>query len=337
MRKRNNIFFAPGVHTGGGLALLKEIEPFLVEGNFFCILDLRLKPHVSDELIRNSSFYAPGIIGRVMAELALVRFSTYRTIVICFHSMAPIMSNRGVFNVFFQNANLLCSAIKNEGRSSIKPFVNSLLVRLGKKKINKVIVQTPTMKRLYEDKLGFSGEISVIPFSKEVVYSYRNRSGNKNKFLYVADASEHKNHQTLLEAWILLSDIGIYPELTVTLSCNSLWVIYSQAISKFKLKIINAGYCGDEKLSSLYTESSALIYPSLNESFGLPLIEASQYLLPIIASELDFVRDVCKPIETFNPRSPVSIKRAILRYTGNSDAEFISIKTSKEFFDEIKQ
>jgi glycosyltransferase involved in cell wall biosynthesis len=69
----------------------------------------------------------------------------------------------------------------------------------------------------------------------------------------------------------------------------------------------------------LYVRSSALIFPSLSESFGLPLIEASSLGLPILAGEVDFVRDVCKPAHTFDPTSPVSIERAVLRFIGQEE------------------
>ncbi len=58
---------------------------------------------------------------------------------------------------------------------------------------------------------------------------------------------------------------------------------------------------------------TALIFPSKTESLGLPLIEAASAGLPIIASELDFVRDVCVPNETFDPYSSTSISRAVKR------------------------
>jgi glycosyltransferase involved in cell wall biosynthesis len=52
------------------------------------------------------------------------------------------------------------------------------------------------------------------------------------------------------------------------------------------------------------------------ESFGLPLIEARQAGLPILASELDYVRDVVDPEQTFDPDSPMSIARAVKRFLG---------------------
>lgn len=41
--------------------------------------------------------------------------------------------------------------------------------------------------------------------------------------------------------------------------------------------------------------------------------------LPIVAAELDYVRDVVTPMQTFDPTSPVSIARAVKRFLGVAD------------------
>jgi glycosyltransferase involved in cell wall biosynthesis len=66
----------------------------------------------------------------------------------------------------------------------------------------------------------------------------------------------------------------------------------------------------------LYSQAQALIYPSRFESFGLPLIDANQAGLPVLAAELDYVRDVLDPTQSFDPESPDSIARAVKRYIG---------------------
>jgi glycosyltransferase involved in cell wall biosynthesis len=48
----------------------------------------------------------------------------------------------------------------------------------------------------------------------------------------------------------------------------------------------------DEYLCSLYAQSDALIAASLGEGFGLPLIEAAQYGLPLIARDIPVFREV---------------------------------------------
>ena len=51
----------------------------------------------------------------------------------------------------------------------------------------------------------------------------------------------------------------------------------------------------------LYSYIDYLIFPSLSESYGLPLIEARFNDVKIIASDLDFVYDVCQPFLVFDP------------------------------------
>ena len=80
------------------------------------------------------------------------------------------------------------------------------------------------------------------------------------------------------------------------------------------LLIENVGLMTRQEIDRLYCESGALIYPSTLESFGLPLLEGAAAGLPILASELDYVRDVSVPVQTFDPRSPVSIARAVKRH-----------------------
>ena len=79
---------------------------------------------------------------------------------------------------------------------------------------------------------------------------------------------------------------------------------------------MTVGFKKQSELHEIYEGCHALVYPSLRESFGLPLIESKSFGLDIIASELDYVRDVVQPNETFNPYSSVSIARAIARYLG---------------------
>ncbi|WP_372861417.1 glycosyltransferase, partial [Pseudoalteromonas sp.] len=128
----------------------------------------------------------------------------------------------------------------------------------------------------------------------------------------------HKNHQNLLEAWIKLAELGKYPTLALTLGERDVKLIEQVTTlkQKYNLKITNLGHLPYKDVLNLYQCSRALIFPSITESFGLPLIEASQLGVDIIASELDYVRDVCNPKCTFDPNSYVSIYRAVLRYLG---------------------
>jgi glycosyltransferase involved in cell wall biosynthesis len=49
---------------------------------------------------------------------------------------------------------------------------------------------------------------------------------------------------------------------------------------------------GDAELLALYQSSSCLLVPSEGEGFGLPLIEAARYGLPVLARDLPVFREV---------------------------------------------
>ena len=162
-------------------------------------------------------------------------------------------------------------------------------------------------------------------------------SSRKFDFVYVASGEAHKNHGNLLEAWRLLADEGLKPALALTVNPDAFPVLarkiagYAQ---EYGLDIVNLGQLPTMDIPALYQSSSALIFPSQVESFGLPLIEATQLGLPVLASELDYVRDVVQPAETFDPNSPVSIARAVRRFLGNAEP-VVQIRAAEEFLAEV--
>jgi len=153
----------------------------------------------------------------------------------------------------------------------------------------------------------------------------------------VATGGAHKNHRGLIEAWCLLAEEGFFPLLRLTLdvSQNQDLCLYIEAMcQKFGLKVINEGALSHAQVLSLYNKVDALIYPSTFESFGLPLVEARQASLRVLAPELDYVRDVLDPEQTFDPRSPVSIARAVKRFVGINEYS-LPLLDAKEFFSHL--
>ncbi|EEE1377373.1 glycosyltransferase family 4 protein [Salmonella enterica subsp. diarizonae] len=68
----------------------------------------------------------------------------------------------------------------------------------------------------------------------------------------------------------------------------------------------------DEFLSKLYTQSRALIFASLGEGFGLPLIEAAQKKLPVIIRDIPVFREIAQQHAFyFSGEAPENIAKAI--------------------------
>lgn len=74
------------------------------------------------------------------------------------------------------------------------------------------------------------------------------------------------------------------------------------------------GYVSDEELNQLYHDAYCFIYPSLNEGFGYPPLEAMRYGVPVLASPFSSISEVCGSAALyFNPFSIDEIKIRIIQ------------------------
>ena len=76
-----------------------------------------------------------------------------------------------------------------------------------------------------------------------------------------------------------------------------------------------------------------MIFPSLKESFGLPLIEGIQAGCYIIVSNLNYAKEIIDASIYFDPNSVESIKNSIVKCISGSDLNpsRILVKNSIEF------
>lgn len=75
-------------------------------------------------------------------------------------------------------------------------------------------------------------------------------------------------------------------------------------INKEKEKVLFTGNINDQELYSWYKGANALVMPSFYEGFGLPIVEAMHFNLPIICSDIPIFKEICKDkVLYFNPHS----------------------------------
>ncbi len=72
------------------------------------------------------------------------------------------------------------------------------------------------------------------------------------------------------------------------------------------------GYVTDQELVSLYKGATALIFPSVYEGFGLPVIEAMGLHCPVIVANIDVLKELCKDsVLYFDPMNPYELEQKI--------------------------
>lgn len=312
------IIHAPNIHQGGGRALLLPVLEAANGLPCIAILDARLQLQLKmppNVVMR----VQPTLAGRLIAEWRLKRLSKAGDVVLCFGNLPPLFRISGHVRVFLQNRYLFGqpNLAAFGWRTRLRLMVERFWLRFRLKNTIRVFVQTPTMAREFAMESGI--QAGVLPFLPNAPPRQSGYTARRFDFVYVASGDPHKNHCNLVEAWKLLAKEGLYPTLCLTLDhekdCRLVsWV--DLQVQTDCLRIENVGLGSREDIDQLYQQSGALIYPSTLESFGLPLLEATAAELPILAAELDYVRDVSVPVQTFDPGSPISIARAVKRYLG---------------------
>lgn len=288
---------------------------------------------------------SPSILQRASAEWWLSKNVQPQDVVLCFGNLPPLFSLRGYAVVFMQNRYLI-DAI-NLGFLPFKVRLRLIMERwwLSAKMSNtdEFVVQTPTMKKLMDKVTRGTVPVQMLPFVSAPNGYARSVSptGRAHKsvfdFIYVASGEPHKNHRRLLEAWCLLATEGLFPSLCLTVGRDRFAVLCDEIDAlrqRHGINVTNAGELSHLGALALYAKAGALIFPSTFESFGLPLIEARQAGLPVLASELDYVRDVLDPEQTFDPASSNSIARAVKRFMGKPESA-LPLLEAKGFIDHV--
>lgn len=316
------ILYAPNVNAGGGFVLLQSILAAWPAGEpLEAMLDERVRTKISLAGNMKVHWVRPALWSRLAAERQLRRSAGRADLVFCFHGLPPLLPTPARVVVFQQNRLFfgLTPLTGFRPKTALRIAGERLVCRLFRRRVATYVVQTPSMARDLTHWYGgpVAPDVRVFPFMDPLVDGPPfSPAAAEWDFVYVADGEAHKNHLRLLAAWRELAQLGIMPTLALTLGARDHLLV--QQITALReecgAKIVNLGQMPHQKVLELYGKSRALIFPSLSESFGLPLIEAQSIGLPILAPELDYVRDVCVPVHTFDPHSSRSIARAVRRF-----------------------
>lgn len=319
------------VHQGGGLALLLPLIQALPPGQQAILLvDARALLPAELPVTLTVKRVAPTLPARWAAERWLQREVTASDTLLCFGNLPPLFPSQGHVVVFVQNRYLIdpVSLAALPARTRLRLAVERIWLARCAPHAASFVVQTPTMRRLLAQVLPTPGaDIAVWPYAASQPPLPRNGTATTAggaEFIYAASGDAHKNHRRLVQAWVLLAREGLRPGLHLTFdgaAYPGLAAFVDAQRHEHGLAISNLGTLPHAELLDRYRSVDALIYPSLLESFGLPLIEAVAAGLPVIAAELDYVRDILDPAQTFDPLSPVSIARAVKRFMGRSEAD----------------
>lgn len=149
------------------------------------------------------------------------------------------------------------------------------------------------------------------------------RRSSRPYFLYPANAWTHKNHHTFLIGYanyLQSSGEGAWDLVLTGHEDDAMReVLETAATLGIAGRIQYEGHLGIRDFAQMWRGAGALVFPSLHEGFGIPLLEAMQMRLPILCGNHATLREVageaCLAIDV---RKPLEIARALEQMAGDA-------------------
>lgn len=290
------------IHTGGGKSLLDYLISELkkTDAQVFYLLDQRYKPQFPVETFDNIEFI-DGFINR--CKFYKRNASKFQKI-FCLGNIPPHIRLKDTETiVYLHSASYLEPVIQNTIKQKAIQYIKNLIFNVLVKNAQLWMVQTEYMSHLLKHKYNIpENKVKVLPFFKTLE---KNSATDKERysFFYPGTAEPHKNHKRLIDAFCLFHDQYKTGQLYLTVEERFKEVFdYIESKKSNSYPIHNLGYISDKKnMAKLYAKSEYLVFPSLMESFGLPLIEATEFNCKIFAANLNYVTQVCIPSCIFDP------------------------------------
>ena len=315
--------------------------------------------HDINKLVGNSIFLNSN--NKIIRWIFQVRYLIYKQIqlplkiffskadyVICPDYVAPLIT----FNakrITVLHDSLFWDHKKNYSFLWNKYFI--YLINLGINKGTQIITTSNYSKKNLIKILGSDKSISSVYQSFNFLKtSSSNYKTPENYVLHIGSFEKRKDLITLVKAFKLIDDSNLKLVLAGAQIINGNSEVFDEIktfISQNKLegKVILAGYVSKEEASVLYKNARIYVFPSLDEGFGIPILEALSFSLPVICSDIDVFKEVggdC--VEYFKVGDSISLSEKIIsvlssdKLRQNDNTEHINKFSRKNFikgFEEI--
>lgn len=171
---------------------------------------------------------------------------------------------------------------------------------------------------------------------KERAYTAEEREKIENKFsikkghffLFVGSIEPRKNIETIVDAYSIYRMSG---EFKLVLAGGLGWR-YKKIINKiqespYKSDIILTGYCSSEEKEFLYRNTASLVFPSLWEGFGFPIVEAMSVGVPVITARVSSLPEVGGDCAFYieNPLDSIGLSKLMLQVQNLDDGQKVLI------------
>lgn len=254
--------------------------------------------------------------------LTLIRHFSRRDNVLFFCSYPPIIRNKKSIvyfhSLFFTNPKRILKNKKITLKAKFVRLFIHFIIKIFNQNVDYFYCQTDEIEN--ELKNDFYGiKVRKVPFYNDSdlkAIEHQNNLPFEYDFFYPATPDTHKNYFRLFDAILIAGKVR---EIRIAVTIGSYALKYINKINEIneELKydaIINLGRISKNEVLKNYSKSKALVFPSLEESLGLPLIEASEIGCPIIGSNLPYIYNVVENPIVFDPFDIEDIADKLIKF-----------------------
>ena len=306
------------VSGAGATQLVKSLLPALEKNATVFVSEMYLPDHGDlakyqklqlNTLSMRYRRWLPNAISRVLECLVLARFFAGHTPLLVLGDL-PLRC-KAFQTVFVQTPHLINPKKTNWSMDGMKFAILRFIFRINAKFAHAFIVQTPLMREaLSLSYPTIANKIHVIsqpPPAWLLGASIRNAILKKDKLnlIYPSAGYPHKNHKLLASLNAESTDVWPINNLKITLPIDQhpapkvAWIQCVDFLSP--LDMIKS-----------YQEADGLLFLSIEESYGFPLVEAMYMGLPIVCPDLPYAHALCgEGAIYFDPHSIDSLLVAV--------------------------
>ncbi len=259
----------------------------------------------------------PGIkdvVGRVLFEETLLPFRARAfDLLYCQGDLAPCFSRTPTV-VLLRNLNIY----DRRWYDDLRTRTLARLVRWGLPHARRILFPTHAAARLVSKRMPVPQDrITVVPYGISLqAFEAGEAAAARSRYLFLPAAIErHKNIAVLIESLRHVGD----PGLEVWIAGISLLDPGHQVDLERRAEQLGVrdrvrflGLVPYEEMLRYYRGAAALVFPSLIESFGHPLLEAMAAGTPVVASDIPTFREIAgDAVLYFPPEDPVALARSV--------------------------
>lgn len=177
---------------------------------------------------------------------------------------------------------------------------------------------------------GIGREVAVAP-APEAEVRARHRLDGRRVVLCVGAKRPHKNQELLVRAASALPDDVVIALVGAPEAYDRKLRDLADGLGvRDRMRFID--YVPDRDLEALFAMAACAAFPTLDEGFGLPMLEAMQRGVPVACADIPVLREVgAEAARYFDPRDPDQATATILEALADGDAARRGVERARAF------